>query len=123
MTSKSLGASVALATMLFASAVEAGVQRPHPVFAWKGNQYLFDVKPVGNVVYLTGYRALGSKWQFVGTTRIQDGQKVPRQGFLQRIWFQGQPIGTVVADMSNPWWRHYPADDREGGRGGGTIDP
>lgn len=121
MTSKVLWASMGLCAILLTAPVEAGVQRPHPVFAWKGNQYLFEVKPAGGTVYLTGYRALGSKWQLVGTTRIRKGQKAPQHGFLQRVWFQGQRIGTVIADMSNPWWRHYPADDHEGG--GGGIDP
>ena len=102
-----------LAAALFITPAEAGAQQPHPVFAWKGNEYLFEVRAGGDSIQLTGYRAIGSKWQLVGTTRIADGQRAPAHGFLQRIWFEGRKIGTVVADLSDPWWRYYPAEDKE----------
>jgi hypothetical protein len=108
---KGLLASLALAAVLFADAVHAGIQQPHPVFAWNGNQYLFEVKRVGGTTYLTGYRALGQKWRLVGTTQIREGQQAADQSFLQRIWFHGQKIGTVVADLNDPWWRYYPGED------------
>lgn len=97
-----------------APVAEAGNRGPHPVFAWKGNEFLFEVKPHGKLIYLTGYRAVGSKWQLVGTTTIRKGQRAPEHGFLQDIWFGGRRLGQIEADLSNPWWRYYPGEDRNG---------
>ena len=110
-------AAFVLLTLWSASAM-AGDRGPHPVFAWNGNEFLFEVKPRGSVTYLTGYRAIGDKWQQVGSTTIRKGQRAPKSGFLQDIWFRGKRIGSLAADMSNPYWRRYPADDRNGGGNG-----
>ena len=98
-----------------AAIAHAGDRGPHPVRGWKGNKFLFEVQPQGEVIYLVGYRAIGHKWQMVGSTRITKDQRTPSRGFLQQIWFNGRPLGYVEADMSNPWWRYYPAEDRNGG--------
>jgi hypothetical protein len=103
------------------SGAAAGNMGPHPVFGWNGNEYLFEVKPRGKVTHLTGYRAVGVQWQLVGTTTIRQGQKAPEAGWLQRVWFQGKRLGSVKADLSNPYWRRYPAEDRNGGGGPGIF--
>ena len=109
-------AAIGLAVSLVIMAVaQAGDRGPHPVRGWKGNSFLFEVQPQGDVIQLVGYRAIGHKWQMVGTTRISKGQRAPAGGFLQQIWFNGRPLGHVEADMSDPWWRYYPAEDRNGG--------
>ena len=93
---------------------DAGGRGPHPVIGWGGNRFLFEVEPEGNRIRLTAYRDAGDKWQRYGTTTIRKGQKTPEQGLLQKIWFKGQRLGTVDADMDNPFWRKYPSDDRNG---------
>lgn len=114
---KSLIALVALSG-LAASAAWAGNRGPHPVFAWNGNEYLFEVKGDEGLTRLTGYRNVGGKWQMVGTTTIHKGQRTAESGWLQQIWFRGKRIGSVEADLSNPFWRRYPAEDRNGGGNG-----
>jgi hypothetical protein len=111
-------AALGLAVGLVAASLAQAGDRlgPHPVRGWNGNQFLFEVQPHGDVTHLVGYRAIGHKWQLVGTTRIHKGQRAPAGGFLQQIWFHGRPLGHVRADMSNPWWRWYPSEDRNGGR-------
>ncbi|MGE0212375.1 MAG: hypothetical protein AB7S41_11820 [Parvibaculaceae bacterium] len=105
------------AVSVAASAAWAGNRGPHPVFAWNGNEYLFEVNGGQALTRLTGYRNVGGKWQMVGTTTIQKGQRTAEKGFLQRIWFKGKRIGSVEADLSNPYWRRYPSEDRNGGNG------
>jgi hypothetical protein len=109
-------ATLALALVL-AAVAEAGDRGPHPVRGWKGNKFLFEVQPQGDVTYLVAYRAMGHQWERVGSTRISKGQRAPGGGWLQEIWFKGRPMGHLEADMSNPWWRRYPAEDRNGGSG------
>lgn len=104
-----------------AGGAEAGNMGPHPVFAWNGNQYLFEVSPKGGSTVLTGYRAVGPQWQMVGTTTIRPGQTAAERGWLQQVWFQGERLGSVKADLSNPFWRRYPAEDRNGGGAGEGI--
>jgi len=108
---------VLLTFLLGTATAVAGDRGPHPVVGWNGNEYLFEVQPRGEVIHLTGYRAVGVQWQLVGTTALRPGQKEAEQGFLQRIWFKGKRLGKVEADLSNPFWRRYPAEDRNGGSG------
>ena len=112
----SLFASIGLAMSLVMPVLaQAGDRGPHPVRGWNGNSFLFEVQPQGDVIHLVAYRAIGHKWQMVGATRIGKGQLAPAGGgFLQQIWFNGRPLAPVEADMSNPWWRYYPAEDRGG---------
>jgi len=111
----SLFAAIGLTfSLVVTAAAEAGDRGPHPVRGWKGNSFLFEVQPQGDVIHLVAYRAIGHQWELVGSTRISKGQRVPGSGFLQQIWFNGRPLGHVEADMSNPWWRRYPAEDRNG---------
>ncbi len=112
----------AVVTLALAGVAEAGNRGPHPVFGWNGNEYLFEVQERSGVIQLTGYRAIGAKWQLVGTTTIRAGQTAPDRGWLQRVWFKGERLGKVEADLSNPFWRYYPADDRNGGGGGGIFN-
>ena len=108
-------AAIGLA-MSLVTAAPAGERGPHPVRGWNGNSFLFEVQPQGDVIHLVAYRAIGHKWQMVGATRIRQGQRAPAGGFLQEIWFKGRPLGHVEADMSDPWYRYYPSEDRNGGR-------
>jgi hypothetical protein len=114
------GIGLALALILSAGTADAGNRGPHPVIGWNGNEFLFEVKHQGGTTYLSGYRAVGPQWQYIGTTKLRKGQRVAESGFLQRIWFKGKRLGAVEADLSNPFWRRYPAEDRNGGRGGGA---
>jgi hypothetical protein len=111
-----LGLAAAVVLALHGPAL-AGTRGPHPVVAWNGNEFLFEIKREGPVTYLSGYRSVGPQWQYVGTTRLKPGQRVAESGFLQRIWFQGRRIGVVEADLSSPFDRRYPAEDRNGGGG------
>ncbi len=109
-------AAMAAASLAFpAIRADAGGMAPHPVIGWGGNRFLFEVQPEGNRIRLTAYRDSGDKWERYGTTTIRKGQKAPEQGFLQKIWFKGQRLGMVEADMNNPFWRKFPGDDRNGG--------
>jgi len=92
----------------------AGDLGPHPVRGWGGNRFLFVLEPQGDRIRLTAYRAAGSKWARFGTTTIRHGQKAPEQGIVQKIWFKGPHLGSVKADMQDPFWRAYPGDDHEG---------
>jgi hypothetical protein len=106
-------AALTLAVGLMAAPVAlAGDRGPHPVRGWNGNQFLFEVQPQGDVIHLVGYRAIGHQWEMVGTTRIHAGQRAPAGGFLQEIWFHGRHLGHVEANMSDPWYRHYPRRER-----------
>ena len=119
MRKASLIAALALAIIALPVSAEAGDRGPHPVKGWKGNSFLFEVQPQGDVTILVGYRAIGHKWEMVGSTRIAKGQRAPAgYGFLQQIWFYGRPMGYLEADMSDPWWRYYPSE----GRGGFEIN-
>jgi hypothetical protein len=111
---------VAVASL--SAAAWAGNRGPHPVFAWNGNEYLFEVKKDDSLTRLTGYRNVGGKWQRVGATTIHKGQRTAEKGWLQKIWFKGQRIGSVEADLSNPYWRRYPSEDRNGGAGPGVFN-
>ncbi len=93
----------------------AGGRGPHPVRGWGGNRFLFEVEREGDHTRLTAYRDQGSKWELFGTTAIRLGQKAPENGTVQKIWFRGARLGSVEADMDNPFWRAYPGDDHEGG--------
>jgi hypothetical protein len=93
---------------LFAPGAAADGGGLHPVFAWHGNEFLFEVRRDGALTRLTGYRALGERWERVGSTTIRDGQRGAEQGFLQKIWFNGRRIGALRADMNNPFWRVLP---------------
>jgi len=99
---------------LFCLALMAGpaIAATQPVYAWNGNQYVFDVQRQGSVTYLTGYRAVGSGWRRVGTTTLRAGQRAPEGGgFLQQVWFNGRKAGTTDADFNSDLFRR--------GRGGG----
>ncbi len=109
-----LAAAGAAILIAFTLAANAGNLVSHPVIGWGGNQFLFVVKPEGDHIRLTAYRAAGSMWQRYGTTTIRRGQKAPEHGFVQDIWFKGKRIGSLEADMNNPFWRAYPGDDRDG---------
>ncbi len=93
---------------------DAGGRGPHPVIGWGGNRFLFEVEPEGDRIRLTAYRDAGDKWERYGTTTINKGQKAPDHGILQKIWFRGQRLGVLDADMNNPFWRKFPGDDRNG---------
>ena len=93
---------------------DAGSRGPHPVIGWGGNRFLFEVERQGNHIRLTAYRDAGDKWQRYGTTTIGKAQKTPEHGLLQKIWFKGRRLGTLNADMNNPFWRKFPGDDRNG---------
>jgi len=110
-----LAAIAAAAAVVPSIDVLAGNLGPHPVKGWGGNRFLFEVEPEGGHTRLTAYRDVGSKWQRFGTTTIRHGQKAPENGIVQKIWFRGTPLGSVKADMDNPFWRAYPGDDHEGG--------
>jgi hypothetical protein len=110
-----LAALIAATPALAPSPADAGDRGPHPVIGWGGNRFLFEVEREGDHTRLTGYRAVGTQWQLVGTTTIRKGQKAPERGFLQTIWFKGKRLGAIEADMDNPFWRYYPAEDRNGG--------
>lgn len=114
--------ATAVFALVLAGAAEAGNRGPHPVFGWNGNEYLFEVQRRGAVTHLTGYRAVGVQWQLVGTTTLRPGQTAAESGWLQRVWFQGKRLGGVEADLSNPYWRRYPAEDRNGGGGAGIFN-
>jgi hypothetical protein len=107
-------AALTLAVGLMAAPIAQASERfgPHPVRGWNGNQFLFEVQPQGDVIQLVGYRAIGHQWEMVGTTRIHVGQRAPAGGFLQDIWFHGSPLGHVRANLSDPWYRHYPRRER-----------
>jgi hypothetical protein len=114
MRSIPLLAALTLAVGLMAAPIAQASERfgPHPVRGWYGNQFLFQVQPQGDVIYLVGYRAIGQLWERVGTTRIHAGQRAPAGGFLQDIWFHGSPLGYVEADLSSPFHRYYPHQHR-----------
>jgi hypothetical protein len=92
----------------------AGTMGPHPIRGWGGNRFLFVLEPDGDRIRLTAYRDVGSKWGRFGTTTISHGQKVAEQGIVQKIWFRGVHLGSIKADMNDPFWRAYPGDDRSG---------
>jgi len=110
-----LAASAAAAAVLPGLDAMAGSLGPHPVRGWSGNRFLFEVEPEGHHTRLIAYRAIGSKWERFGTTSIRQGQKASEHGIVQKIWFRGARLGSVKADMHNPFWRAYPGDDHEGG--------
>ena len=110
-----LAAAAAVTAVLPAIDAWAGSRGPHPVRGWGGNRFLYEVEPQGNHIRLTAYRAAGSKWELFGTTAIRRNQKAPDNGLVQKIWFRGARLGSVEADMDNPFWRAYPGDDHEGG--------
>lgn len=116
MRTHSLLAVLCLAIVLMAASIaQAGSMGPHPIRGWNGNQFLFEVQPQGDSTQLIAYRAIGQKWERVGSTRIHRGQSAPAGGYLQQIWFHGQPLGHLRADMSDQWYRWYPGEDRGGG--------
>jgi hypothetical protein len=114
MRSIPLIASLGLAMALLATPIAQASERfgPHPVRGWNGNQFLFEVQPQNDIIYLVGYRAIGRQWEMVGSTTIHRGQRTPERGFLQEIWFHGRHLGYLEADMSDPWWRWYPRQER-----------
>lgn len=89
-------------------------QTLNPVRRWKGNDYLFTVREHGGRVHLTCFRAVGHRWEQIGTTTLRRGQTSSRGGFVQDIWFGGAKRGAIRADLNNPFWRYRPADDRAG---------
>lgn len=109
-----LHAVAAAAGLAVAAPARASDIRPHPVRAWKGNQFLFEVFKEANGTRLICYRARGTQWERVGTTLLRPGQKKAEQGWVQNIWFNGQKLPPVSADMRNPFWRYYPSQERGG---------
>jgi hypothetical protein len=103
-----------------ATLAEAGNRGPHPVIAWKGNEYLFETKQANGATFLSGYRSVGHQWQYVGTFKA--GEAKASGGFLKRIWLNGKRVRMVEADLSNPYWRRYPAEDHEGHGGQGVFN-
>jgi hypothetical protein len=113
-----LRSMIAAAGLAAAAPAMASDIRSHPVRGWKGNQFLFEVRPEAGGTRLICYRARGAQWERVGTTLLRPGQKKAEQGWIQNIWFNGRKLPPVSADMRNPFWRYYPSQER-----GGRIFP
>jgi hypothetical protein len=117
-TRRALLLAVIATGLAAASPARASDIRPHPVRAWKGNQFLFEVSQEAGGTRLICYRARGAQWERAGTTLLRPGQKKAEQGWIQNIWFNGRKLPPVSADMRNPFWRYYPSQER-----GGRIMP
>jgi hypothetical protein len=113
---RALGSLVVAGLLGFsATAGWAGTMGPHPIRGWNGNEFLFEAfpQPDGSIYYKC-YRARGDVWERVGGTTIRKGQKTPDGSWVQKIWFQGAKLGSLRANMDDPFWRYYPGRDRGG---------
>lgn len=92
-----------LATSLGLGTPAQAYDQKYPIFMLGGNQFIIRKTSAGHgKIYLRAYRRSGQQWEDHSIATINPRARHHGNSIPERIYYNGQRIGSIVIDLDNP---------------------